>query len=90
MKYFTISRYFGPETSSRSIESKNYGAYPELQKLGLSAEQTRARAKAIAKMDEYINDDTKFSRGKDAAGIASFAKHLMTLDSTRQGIQKQM
>lgn len=90
MKYFIVSRYFDLNSPNRAPERSDYGAYPELKNLNLSAEQTRARAKAIAKLEEYINDDTKFSRGKGEAGWTSFAKHLMTLDSTREEIQQQM
>lgn len=68
MKYFIVSRYFDLNSPNRAPERSDYGAYPELKNLNLSAEQTRARAKAIAKLEEYINDDTKFSRGKGEAG----------------------
>lgn len=86
MKNFQIQKYFGPE-APRSATTK---AFPELAKLKLSPEQERSRAKAIAKLDEYINDISKFSRGNAEAGITSFLKDRMTKDSTMESIQAQM
>ncbi len=62
MKNFILHQFFGPE-APKSRENYATKSYPELKKLGLSPEQERARAKALAKLDEYINDISKFSRG---------------------------
>ena len=39
----------------------------KLRALNLSEEQLKARLAAIVKLDSYINDDTKFSRGNAEA-----------------------
>ena len=39
----------------------------KLRALKLSEEQLKARLAAIVKLDSYINDDTKFSRGNAEA-----------------------
>ncbi len=96
MKNFILHQFFGPE-APKSRENYATKSYPELKKLGLSPEQERARAKALAKLDEYINDISKFSRGnKQLSGwlngdsIAAFLKQSVTLDSTMEKIQGEM
>lgn len=66
MKNFLCAKYFSPE---KSESVKNYAtlAYPELKKLALTPEQERARSKALAKLDAYILDISKFSRGNAEA-----------------------
>ena len=61
-----------------------------LRALNLSEEQLKARLAALVKLDLYINDDTRFSRGNDDAGVISFLKHMASTDETRQTIQEQM
>lgn len=62
----------------------------KLRALHLSEDQLTARLAALVKLDLYINDDTRFSRGNDDAGVISFLKHMASTDETRQTIQEQM
>lgn len=62
----------------------------KLRALNLSEEQLKARLAAIAKLDSYINDDIKFSRGDNDAGFTSFLKHMASTNETRKSIQDQM
>ena len=62
----------------------------KLRALNLSEDQLKARLAAIVKLDLYINDDTRFSRGDAEMSFGSRLKHMASTDETRKTIQEQM
>ena len=62
----------------------------KLRALNLSEDQLKARLAAIVKLDLYINDATRFSRGNAEESFGSRLKHMASLDDTRTTIQVQM
>ena len=61
-----------PETPRKNNIDAMLERFPKneadkLRALNLSEEQLKARLAALVKLDSYINDDTKFSRGNAEA-----------------------
>ena len=76
--FFLVQKYFNnkvpekSETQRKSNIDAMLERFPkseaeQLRALNLSEEQLKARLAAIVKLDLYINDDTRFSRGNAEA-----------------------
>lgn len=92
MRNFTLKRYFGPETARSSVDVGLEAAktkYPQLTKLGLSNEQIKARAEALAVLDSYLADKEKLAYGKQKdASVSGFFRSDNKINSIVNEMQK--